>query len=186
MIARVAVLTGWAVLAVVVAGWLALVEVFWLPLAVGVVPLPLSVLAAVVGNLLLVRQARRWSGSRVVAVLPAVVWLVVALGATVRRPEGDLVLTGTGTTGGVGLAFLGFGVVAAAFAVGRMLGAAPIGAAPSTGGGVRAGGAAASSDRVTARARAPFPAAGAREGDTNSADRPSSGRSPNRPREEPP
>ena len=82
--------------AVAVAAWLALVEVFWLPLRVGAVPVPLSVLAAVAGNLLLVRLAYRLSGSRAVAVLPAVVWLVVALGATVRRPEGDLVLIGGG------------------------------------------------------------------------------------------
>ncbi len=121
MIARIAVGTGWALVAVVVAAWLALVEVFWLPLAVGAVPVPLSVLAAVAGNVLLVRLAHRLSGSRVVAVLPALVWLVVALAATVRRPEGDLVLIGTGATGAVGLAFLGCGVVAAAFAAGRVI-----------------------------------------------------------------
>jgi hypothetical protein len=121
--ARVATTAAWAVLAVVVAGWLALVEVFWLPLKLGAVPVPLSVLGAVVGNVLLVRLTHRLSGSRAVAVLPALVWLVVALAATVRRPEGDLVLVGTGTTGAVGLAFLGFGVVAAAFAAGRVLAA---------------------------------------------------------------
>ncbi|MDT0276795.1 hypothetical protein [Blastococcus goldschmidtiae] len=121
MIARIAVTTGWAVLALAAAAWLALVEVFWLPLKAGPVPVPLSVLGAVAGNLLLVRLAHRLSGSRAVAVLPAVVWLVVALAATVRRPEGDLVLIGTGVTGAVGLAFLGCGVVAAAFAAGRVL-----------------------------------------------------------------
>lgn len=123
MIARVATTACWAVLAVAVSAWLALVEVFWLPLRVGGVPVPLSVLGAVIGNLLLVRLAHRLSGSRALAVLPALVWLVVALAATVRRPEGDLVLTGTGATGAVGLAFLGCGVVAAAFAAGRVLAA---------------------------------------------------------------
>ena len=126
MIARVAAVTGWAVLAVAVSGWLAVVEVFWLPLRVGVVPVPLSVLAAVAGNVALVRLAHRLSGSRAVAVLPAVVWLVVALAATVRRPEGDLVLIGTGATGAVGVAFLGAGVVAAAFAAARLLGTPPV------------------------------------------------------------
>ena len=130
MIGRIAARTGWALLAVVVAAWLALVEAFWLPLRAGAVPIPLSVLAAVVGNLLLVPLAHRLSGSRAVAVLPGIVWLVVALGATVRRPEGDLVLVGSGVTGGVGLAFLVCGVVAAAFAVGRVL-AAPVRPAPT-------------------------------------------------------
>lgn len=124
MIARIAVPVVSAVLVVALAAWLAIVEVFWLPLKVGVVPVPLSVLAAVAGNLLLVRLAFRLSGSRVVAVLPALVWLVVALAAMVRRPEGDLVLVGSGVTGAVGMAFLLFGVIAAAFAAGRVLAAA--------------------------------------------------------------
>ncbi|SDF23389.1 hypothetical protein SAMN05660662_1469 [Blastococcus aurantiacus] len=130
MIVRIAARIGWALLAVVAAAWLALVEAFWLPLRAGAVPIPLSVLAAVAGNLLLVPLAHRLSGSRAVGVLPGVVWLVVALGATVRRPEGDLVLVGSGVTGGVGLAFLVLGVVAAAFAVGRIL-AAPVRPAPT-------------------------------------------------------
>jgi hypothetical protein len=125
VIPRVAARAAAALLVVVLAAWLALVEVFWLPLAVGGVPVPLSVVAAVVGNLLLVRLAHRWSGSRAVAVLPALVWLVVALAAMVRRPEGDLVLVGTGRTGVVGTAFLLCGVVAAAFAAGRVLAARP-------------------------------------------------------------
>jgi hypothetical protein len=45
-------------LVVVLAVWLALVEVFWLPLRVSGVPVPVSVVAAVVGNLLLVALAR--------------------------------------------------------------------------------------------------------------------------------
>jgi hypothetical protein len=119
---RALALLGQALVVVVVAGWLALVEVFWLPLRVGGVPVPVSVVAAVVGNLLLVGWAHRWSGSRVVAVLPAVVWLVVALAASQRRPEGDLVIAGGGVAGVFGIAFLLLGVVAAAFAVGRVLG----------------------------------------------------------------
>lgn len=117
-------LVGWAAGAVVVAAWLALVEVFWLPLRVGGVPAPVSVVAAVVGNLLLVGGALRYSGSRLVAVLPAGTWLVVVIAAATRRPEGDLVLTGGGATGVVNLIFLVLGVMAAAFAVGRALGGA--------------------------------------------------------------
>jgi hypothetical protein len=125
--------SAWGVAVVVVAGWLALVEVFWLPLRVGGVLVPVSVVAAVVGNLLLPGAALRVSGSRLVAVLPSLVWLVVAVAAMVRRPEGDLVITGGGATGVVNLAFLMLGVLAAAFSVGRVLGGArrsPVGPDP--------------------------------------------------------
>ena len=77
---------GWAVVAVLVGGWLALVEVFWLPLRIGGVLVPLSIVVAVVGNLLLPSMLLRASGSRLVAVLPAAVWVVVALTAMSRRP----------------------------------------------------------------------------------------------------
>jgi hypothetical protein len=118
---RVLVLVGWGLAAVLVGTWLALVEVFWLPLRVGGVLVPVSVVAAVVGNLVLVNLAYRLSRSRVVAVLPALAWLAVALGSARRRPEGDLVIVGTGALGYVGLSFLLVGVLAAAFAVGRVL-----------------------------------------------------------------
>jgi hypothetical protein len=129
-VTRAASLIGWGLLAVGAAAWLALVEVFWLPLRVGGVLVPVSVAAAVAGNLLLVDQAFRRSGSRVVALLPALTWAVVAIGAAIRRPEGDLVLVGGGGLGLVGLAFLLCGVVAASFAVARVLGRASARAAP--------------------------------------------------------
>jgi hypothetical protein len=106
---------------VVVAVWLALVEVFWLPLRIGGVLVPLSIAAAVVGNLLLPGWALRVSGSRLVAVLTGIAWLGVAVAGMIRRPEGDLIITGGGATGLVNLAFLLFGVLAAAFAVGRAM-----------------------------------------------------------------
>ncbi len=120
---RSARLVGWALLTAVVSVWLALPEVFWLPLRVGGVLVPVSILVAVTANLLLPAGALRWSGSRAVAVLPGVAWLVVAIGAMLRRPEGDLVITGGGVSGTVNLAFLLIGVLAAALAVGRVLGA---------------------------------------------------------------
>lgn len=128
---------GWGVAAVVVSAWLALVEVFWLPLRVAGVPLPLSVVGAAVGNVLLVTAAHRLSGSRVVGALPAVVWLVVAVASMVRRPEGDIVMAGGGTTGTVGLAFLLVGVVAASAAAGRVLATPVPGRAGSGSGGAR-------------------------------------------------
>jgi hypothetical protein len=112
---------GVAIAAVVVASWLTLVEILWLPLRVAGILLPISVPAAVVGNPLLVALAHRWSGSRVVAVLPAVVWLLLALVASQRRPEGDLLITGGGATGYVNLAFLLLGVGSAVFAVARVV-----------------------------------------------------------------
>jgi hypothetical protein len=114
----------WGVTSVVVAAWLALVEVFWLPLRVAGVLVPLSIVVAVVANLMLPAAALRLSGSRLVAVLPAATWLVVAVAAMLRRPEGDLVMTGVGAAGVVNLAFLMIGVLAAAFSVGRVLGGA--------------------------------------------------------------
>jgi hypothetical protein len=114
-----------AVLGVLVAGWLALVEVFWLPLRVGAVPVPVSVVAAVVGNVLIVGGVRRVTGSGPAAVLPAVAWLAVVVPAMIRRPEGDLIIIGGGAAGVVNLGFLMLGVVAAAWSVGRALSGPP-------------------------------------------------------------
>ncbi|MGY1854784.1 hypothetical protein [Modestobacter sp. SYSU DS0290] len=116
-------LAGWAVAAVVVSGWLALVEVFWLPWRLAGIPVPVAIVAAVVGNVLLGRAARELSGSRLVGVLPALTWLVIVLAASSPRPEGDLLLPGgDAVTTTVNLAFLLLGVVSAAFAVGQALG----------------------------------------------------------------
>ncbi|MQA32201.1 hypothetical protein [Modestobacter roseus] len=136
-------LLGWAVAAVVVPGWLALVEVLWLPWRPGGVPVPISIVVAVVGNVLLGRAARELSGSRLVGVLPALAWLAVVLAAASPRPEGDLLLPGgDAVTTAVNMAFLLLGVVSAAFAVGQAIGgprrpALSPGAAGSGSGGAR-------------------------------------------------
>jgi hypothetical protein len=116
---------GGGVLVVVVAFWMALVEIFWLPLRIGGLLIPVSVAAAVAANLLLPRLALRLSSSRLVAALTGIAWLVVVVAGMIRRPEGDLIITGGGATGVVNLAFLLCGVLAAAFAVGRALGGPP-------------------------------------------------------------
>jgi hypothetical protein len=118
---RALLLTAWAVLGIALAACLTVVEGLWLPLRVGGFLVPVSVAAAVVGNLLLVDLALRWTASRGVAVLPALTWVVVAGAATMRRPEGDLLIIGSGGLGAVGLAFLLLGTLAAAVAVGRVL-----------------------------------------------------------------
>lgn len=118
---RPVVLLVCAVVAVALAAWLAVVEVFWLPLRAGTVLTPVSVAAAVLGNVVLVEGAYRCSRSRIVAALPAVAWVVVAVAASFRRPEGDLLLGGTEDLASLSLVFLLGGVVAAAFAVGRVL-----------------------------------------------------------------
>jgi hypothetical protein len=118
---RALALGAWGVLGVVLAGWLAVVEVFWLPLRVGGLLVPVSVVAAVAGNLLLIDLVHRRTGSRVGALLPALTWVVGAVAASLRRPEGDLLLVGSGGLGMVGIAFLLGGFVAAAVGVGRVL-----------------------------------------------------------------
>jgi hypothetical protein len=115
-------LVAGGVLVLVLAVWMALVEVFWLPLRIGGVLVPVSVVAAVAANLLMPRLGLRLSGSRLVAALTGVAWLVVVVAGMIRRPEGDLLITGGGATGVVNLAFLLCGVLAAAYGVGRALG----------------------------------------------------------------
>ena len=112
---------GWSLVAVLVSGWLAVVEVFWLPLRIGGVLLPLSVVGAVAGNLAIGTAARRLSGSGTAAVVVAVTWLVVVVAAMIPRTEGDLVIVGGGGTGIVSVVFLMAGVVSAAYATGRAL-----------------------------------------------------------------
>lgn len=139
---------------VLLAAWLALVQVFWLPLRIAGVLVPLSTVAAVAGNLLLPAAAHRLSGSRVVGLLPVLVWAVVAVAATIRRPEGDLVLTAGGGLGTTNLLFLLLGGTAAAVSVARLLAAPrrarfsrareapdPGGAAPASPAGSGTGGA---------------------------------------------
>ena len=114
-------LVGGSLAAVLVSGWLAVVEVFWLPLRIGGVLFPLSVVGAVAGNLAIGAAARRLAGSGGAAVLAAVAWLVVVVAAMIPRSEGDLLIVGGGSTGVVSVVFLMAGVVSAAYATGRAL-----------------------------------------------------------------
>jgi hypothetical protein len=92
---------------------LALVEAFLVPLRLGTVPLPISVLLAVAGNAGLTKLAVRQTGSIAWGVLQPVLWLLVIIVLSVPRPEGDLVVPGSAT----GLVFLFAGAVAGAYGV---------------------------------------------------------------------
>ena len=60
----------------------------WLTMYIGVVPVPISVLAAGAWSLFLVRVAAMWSDRRIVAAFPALVW-VLTLIAIDLGPGGD-------------------------------------------------------------------------------------------------
>jgi hypothetical protein len=77
----------------------AVFEVFLAPLRVGTVRLPLSLLLAVVGNLVLVWYTYRVTEKRAAVALPALVWIVVMVRASGRTTEGDLLLTGDNWVG---------------------------------------------------------------------------------------
>lgn len=71
---------------------LAVVELMYLPLRVGSVPFPITILLAVVSTPWLVQSAAELGGPRPVAAVPLVVW-VVALGVLgVGGPGGDVLL----------------------------------------------------------------------------------------------
>jgi hypothetical protein len=78
------------------------------------IPVPIGVLVAVVGNLGLGMLGSRWTSSRTAPVLSALIWVVIALLLGSSRPEGDLVVTGSGR----GVAFLLLGTAAAAAGIG--------------------------------------------------------------------
>jgi hypothetical protein len=86
---------------------------FLVPLRIGSVPIPVSVLLAVLGNVALARLAGRWTGSVAAAAVPPVLWLVVVIVLSLPRSEGDLIVPGTLT----GLVFLFAGSVAGAYGV---------------------------------------------------------------------
>ena len=100
----------------------ALLEVFYVPLRAGTVILPVSVLAAVVLNVLLPRLMVRATQARRATLVPAALWLVVVVGLAMGRPEGDVVLPGSSSAiGVVALVVLFGGAAAAAFGVARAM-----------------------------------------------------------------
>ena len=80
---------------------LAVVEAFLVPLRVGTVPLPICVLLAVAGNVVLTKLAVRQTGSIVCGVLQPVLWLLVIVVLSLPRAEGDLIVPGSADRAGV-------------------------------------------------------------------------------------
>jgi len=90
----------------------------YLPLGSGAVPVPVTILLAVVSTRWLVRSAAELGGPRSVAAVPLVVWLL-ALGVLgVAGPGGDVLLPADWRS----LLLLGGGLFPAAVVLGRALG----------------------------------------------------------------
>ncbi len=113
---------GWAgvvLLAVcgVLSGWL---EALFVPFYLGSVVFPFTLVAVVVGNVLLPRMAARLVTSTLAAALPFLGWLLVILGLVfVGSPGGDVILPGGGQLGPVVVSYtlMLLGTVVGAMAV---------------------------------------------------------------------
>ena len=92
---------------------LALWGAFLVPFRVGGTLVPVSVVVAVVGNVLVGRAASRLAGSTG-ALVTGGLWIAVTLVLSSRRAEGDVVVPGSA----VGMAFLVTGALASAVAYG--------------------------------------------------------------------
>jgi hypothetical protein len=71
---------------------LAVIELLYLPLRVGTVPFPITILLAAVSTPWLVRSAAELGGPRMVAAVPLVVWVLVIGVLGVGGPGGDVLL----------------------------------------------------------------------------------------------
>jgi hypothetical protein len=92
----------------------ALLETLLVPLYVGSVIVPVSILLAVLSNVALPRLARSLVPRTAAAFAPFLAWLIVVIGFGVfTRPEGDVVLPGSPTGAElVTYGLLGAGVIA--------------------------------------------------------------------------
>ena len=108
-------LLDWAgvVLLTACAALLAALEVFLVSLYVGSVIAPVSVLLAIVGNLVLPRLAFGLTATLTAAAAPFVTWLAVLFTfGLVPRPEGDVIVPGVGGAQYVYLGALVGGIIA--------------------------------------------------------------------------
>ena len=98
------------------AALLAMMELMFLTLAVGVVPLPVSALVALVSTPWLVRRAGELGGGWSAA-LPLIAWALTVGVLGMAGPGGDVVLLADWSA----LAFIVAGLVPASFVLGRVL-----------------------------------------------------------------
>jgi hypothetical protein len=95
---------------------LAMMELMFLSLALGSIPLPISALVALLSTPWLVRRAGEVSGS-FGASAPLVAWVLAVAVLGLAGPGGDALLLGDWSS----LLFLGAGLLPAAFVLGRVL-----------------------------------------------------------------
>ena len=101
----------WSLVALVAA----MLSVTLVPLVVGTVTVPIGLIIVVVANIALPRVFAQQIGVRGGAVVPGLIWLVVALAASIATSERDLILPSNSHSAVWSLVYLGLGSVAAAF-----------------------------------------------------------------------
>ncbi|MDO3403162.1 MULTISPECIES: hypothetical protein [Mycolicibacterium] len=74
----------------------ALVSAFFLPLRIGAVPFPITVVVSGAVNAALVWVALQWTSSPRLAAAPMWAWLATVLGLALGGPGGDVVFDGAG------------------------------------------------------------------------------------------
>ncbi len=98
----------------------ALMAVFFLPLRIGSVPLPVSAVLSGVVNALLVWVALQWTSSPPrVAALPLWAWLLTVLAFTFGGPGDDIVFGGPGIMEFAPVLLLALGALPAAWVIMR-------------------------------------------------------------------
>ena len=100
---------------------LAVVELLYLPLRVGAVPVPITIGLALVSTPWLVHSAAELGGSRLVAAVPLVVWLLVIGVVGVGGPGGDVLLAADWRS----TLLLAGGIFPAAVVLGRVMAHSP-------------------------------------------------------------
>ena len=97
----------------------AVLAIFFLPLRLGPVPLPVSALFSGVLNMLLVWVALQWTDSPRLAAVPIWTWLLTVLVFTFGGPGDDIVFGGTGIMEFAPLLLIALGALPAAWVLMR-------------------------------------------------------------------
>ncbi|ULP35610.1 hypothetical protein MJO55_20465 [Mycolicibacterium rufum] len=103
----------------------ALMAVFFLPLRVGGVPLPISAVLSGALNVALVWVALQWTSSPRLAALPLWTWLATVLLCTFGGPGDDIVFGGSGLMEYASVLLIAVGALPAGWLLSRRRAAAP-------------------------------------------------------------